>query len=82
MRGVGVMSMSSKSFITSSALMVGGVERTAGNDAHHSCDLVSGSIMMFYVELWLYGNWLGGQYLFRVRTLGSRAKAALPRSDS
>ena len=35
-RGVGVISMSSKSFITSSALMLGGVERTAGNDAHHS----------------------------------------------
>jgi hypothetical protein len=49
-RGVGVMSMSSKSFITSSALMVGGVDRTAGNDAHHSCDLISGSVMTFRVD--------------------------------
>lgn len=46
MRGVGVRSISSKSFITSSALMVGGVERTAGNEAHHSCGLFSASVMI------------------------------------
>jgi len=58
-RGVGVMSMSSNSFITSSGLMVGGLERTAGNEAHHSCGLVSGSVMIVCVG---YGcREIGGQ---------------------
>jgi hypothetical protein len=38
--------------------MVGGVERTTGNNAHHSWVLVSGSVMMLCVDFWLYENWL------------------------
>jgi len=81
-RGVGVMSMSSKSFMTSSALMVGGVERTAGNKAHHSCGLVSGSVMIVWVEIWLNGNLSIEEYLFEfTRGCDHGVKAALPRSD-
>jgi hypothetical protein len=81
-RGVGVMSMSSKSFITSSALMIGGVEQTAGNKAHHSCGLVSGSVMIVWVEIGLNGNLSIEEYLFEFgRGCDHGSKAALPRGD-
>lgn len=48
-RGVGVRSMSSKSCITAAAAIVGGVERSAGKDAHHSEGLVSVSVMFVFV---------------------------------
>jgi len=41
--------MSSKSCHTDVALIVGGVERGAGKDTHHSCCLVSGSVMTVFV---------------------------------
>lgn len=46
---MGVRSMSSKSCITAAAVIVGGVERGAGKDAHHSEGLVSVSVMIVFV---------------------------------
>lgn len=46
-RGKVSRSISSKSCITSSALIVGDLERGAGSDAHHSAGaLVSGSVIV------------------------------------
>jgi len=63
-RGVGVRSMSSKSCITEAAVIVGGMERGAGREAHHSFGLLSGSVMIVFCVVFLDGMALKGGELF------------------
>jgi len=73
---VGVRSISSNSVMTASALMVGGVERTAGNAAHHSRGF-AGSVIMSELNLFDLRTAERSNFSFEVDERVIAGKAAL-----